>query len=132
MPTNSNTIRRTIETAIAAEFTDVPVFFGNQQTTPPNNAPWLWCAINFGDSSYQSLDGLDFVDGVAQCNVFTPIAAGTGSALMLGDRLKALFNRVTVSGVYFRPANGPRAVAQQDTAAWYQIAVSVQFIAEPI
>lgn len=127
-----NAIRRTIETAIATEFTDYPVFFGNQQTTPPNNAPWLWCSVNFGDASYQSLDGLDFLDGVAQCNVFTPIAAGTGSALAIGDRLRTVFNRIKISGVYFRPANGPRSVAQDATSAWYQVAVSVQFVAEPI
>ena len=123
-------IRRTIEQRIATEFVDVPVYFGNQQTSPPNNAHWLWCGINFGDSSYQSLDGLDWVDGVAQVNVFAPVASGTGTALDLAQRLKGVFNRIRVSGVYFRPANGPRTVAQQAMSAWFQMAVSVAFVAE--
>jgi hypothetical protein len=123
-------IRRTIEQRIATEFVDVPVYFGNQQTTPPNNAHWLWCGVNFGDGSYQSLDGLDWVDGVAQVNVFAPVASGTGTALSLAQRLKGLFNRITASGIYFRPANGPRTVNQEATAAWFQMAVSVAFVAE--
>lgn len=130
MPT-LNHVRRVLEQRVATEFVGVvPVYFGNIQVKPPNNTAWVWFAINFGDASYESLDGLDWVNGVAQANIFTPVASGHGLALTLGDRLKGLFNRVQVSGVYFRPANGPRAVAQEPTSAWAQMSVSVQFVAE--
>lgn len=128
-----NLVRKTIEGAIATEFakaTAYPVFYGNQTVKPPNNAPWLWCTINFGDGEYQFLKQGDSINGVAQVNIFTPVATGTGLALTIADRVKSVFNRLTVSGVRFRPASGPRAIAQADTSAWYQVSVSIQFKAE--
>jgi len=125
-----NDVRATIETRIATAFPDVSVYFGNTNTNPPNDAPWLWCAVNFGDSEYVTLDGLDWNNGVVSCNVFTPVGTGSGAGFALADRLKAVFNRLQVEGVYFRPATGPRAIANPETAAWFQLAVSIQFVAD--
>lgn len=133
MTTDLNLIRRTIESAIAAQFVIAPVypvFYGNQTVKPPNNTPWLWCTVNFGDGEYQFLKTGDSINGVAQINIFTPVASGTGLSLTISDRVRAIFNRLTVSRVRFRPASGPRAIAQADTSAWYQVSVSIQFKAE--
>jgi hypothetical protein len=124
-----NDVRATIETRILAAFPDIPVFFGNTNANPPNDLAWLWCAVNFGDGSYETMDGLDWQNGVVSCNIFTPVGTGTEAGFTLADRLKTVFRRLQVEGVYFRPATGPRAIANPDTAAWFQLAVSIQFVA---
>ena len=128
-----NLVRKTIESRIATQMAIAPVypvFYGNQTTKPPNNAPWLWCTVNFGDTEYQFLEEGESTNGVAQINIFTPVASGTGLSLTIANRVIALFNRLTVSGVRFRPASGPRSVNQAETSAWYQVSVSIQFKAE--
>jgi len=128
-----NLVRKTIEGRIATQMAIAPVypvFYGNQTTKSPNNATWLWCTVNFGDTEYQFLEAGESTNGVAQINIFTPVASGTGLSLTIVNRVISVFNRLTVSGVRFRPASGPRSVNQAETSAWYQVSVSIQFKAE--
>ena len=129
-----NTIRSTIEGRLATELAGspvLPVVFQNMAYEPTPNSSWVQCLTTFGSSEYLSLGGTTDSDnrivGLVLINIFTPQGVGPGSNYVIGKRVRDLYNRVIVSGVYFDAATGPEALATPAPEGYFQTQVRVTF-----
>ena len=106
-------IRAAIENRIATEMAaspTYPVSYQNVPFTPPNNTPWLQVFIRFGDNNYATLKTINRQTGTLVVNVFTPKGQGAALAFGIGERIRALFDRLTLSGIIFDAPSGPAQV----------------------
>jgi hypothetical protein len=64
--------------------------------------------------------------------VFTPKGAGPGANYVIGKRIRDLYNRVIVSGVYFGAPIGPEVLATPAPEGYFatQVRVAFEFIEE--
>lgn len=125
-----NTIRATIEGRLATELAAAPVLpvvFHNQPYTPAPDSSWVQCLMTFGTNSYLTMGGSNSVLGVVVINIFTPKGAGPGANLVIGKRVRNLYNRVIVSGVHFDPPTGPEVVATPSPEGYFQSQVRMTF-----
>jgi hypothetical protein len=125
-----NTVRATIEGRLATELAAapvIPVVFHNQPYNPTPNSSWVQCLMTFGTNSYLTMDGDNSVLGVVVINIFTPQGAGPGANLVIGKRIRSLYNRIIVSGVYFDPPTGPEVVAAPSPEGYFQSQVRMTF-----
>ena len=129
-----NTIRSTIEGRLATELASspvLPVVFQNMAYEPTPNSSWVQCLTTFGSSEYLSLGGTTDSDnrivGLVLINIFTPQGVGPGSNYVIGKRVRDLYNRVIVSGVYFDAPVGPEALATPAPEGYFQTQVRVTF-----
>lgn len=125
-----NTIRATIEGRLATELAAAPVLpvvFHNQPYTPTPDSSWVQCLMTFGTNSYLTMGGSNSVLGVVVINIFTPKGAGPGANLVIGKRIRNLYNRVIVSGVHFDPPTGPEVVAAPSPEGYFQSQVRMTF-----
>ena len=125
-----NTIRAAIEGRIAAEMAKAPSYplsYQNAPFTPPNDAPWLQVFLRLGDNSYATLKTINRQTGVLVVNVFTPIGTGTGANFTIAERIRALFDRQTISGIIFDAASGPAQVTPASPEPYYQTQLTVTF-----
>jgi hypothetical protein len=129
-----NTIRSTIEGRLATELAGspvLPVVFQNMAYEPTPNSSWVQCLTTFGSSEYLSLGGTTDSDnrivGLVLINIFTPQGVGPGSNYVIGKRVRDLYNRVIVSGVYFDAPVGPEALATPAPEGYFQTQVRVTF-----
>jgi hypothetical protein len=125
-----NTIRATIEGRLATELAAapaLPVVFHNQPYTPTPDSSWVQCLMTFGTNSYLTMGGSNSVLGVVVINIFTPKGAGPGANLVIGKRVRNLYNRVIVSGVHFDPPTGPEVVAAPSPEGYFQSQVRMTF-----
>jgi hypothetical protein len=134
MSSTYNDIRASIESRIAAEMARSPVYpvsYQNVPFTPPNNQPWVQAFIRFGDNSYATLlsptPGMNRQNGTLVLNVYTPQGNGAAANFTIAERLKVLFDRVTVDGITFDAASGPAQVAAASPAPYYQTQVAITF-----
>ncbi len=128
-----NDVRQVIEERVNAELKKapvIPVVFNNVPYTATKNS-WVQCLINFGSNSYLTLGGTtssaNLVDGIVVLNVFTEIGLGAGENLEIASRLRNLFNRVIVSGVYFDAANGPDIQETSSPQNYFQSQIRITF-----
>lgn len=125
-----NTIRATIEGRLATELAAAPVLpvvFHNQPYTPTPDSSWVQCLMTFGTNSYLTMGGSNSVLGVVVINIFTPKGVGPGANLVIGKRVRNLYNRVIVSGVHFDPPTGPEVVAAPAPEGYFQSQVRMTF-----
>ena len=129
-----NTIRSTIEGRLATELAGspvLPVVFQNMAYEPTPDSSWVQCLTTFGSSEYLSLGGTTDSDnrivGLVLINIFTPQGVGPGSNYVIGKRVRDLYNRVIVSGVYFDAPVGPEALATPAPEGYFQTQVRVTF-----
>ena len=129
-----NTIRSTIEGRLATELAGspvLPVVFQNMAYEPTPNSSWVQCLTTFGSSEYLSLGGTTDSDnrivGLVLINIFTPQGVGPGSNYVIGKRVRDLYNRVNVSGVYFDAPIGPEVLASPAPEGYFQTQVRVTF-----
>ena len=129
-----NTIRSTIEGRLATELAGspvLPVVFQNMAYEPTPNSSWVQCLTTFGSSEYLSLGGTTDSDnrivGLVLINIFTPQGVGPGGNYVIGKRVRDLYNRVIVSGVYFDAPVGPEALASPAPEGYFQTQVRVTF-----
>lgn len=125
-----NTIRATIEGRLATELAAAPVLpvvFHNQPYTPTPDSSWVQCLMTFGTNSYLTMGGSNSVLGVVVINIFTPKGVGPGANLVIGKRIRNLYNRVIVSGVHFDPPTGPEVVAAPSPEGYFQSQVRMTF-----
>lgn len=125
-----NTVRATIEGRLATELAaapPIPVVFHNQPYNPTPNSSWVQCLMTFGTNSYLTMDGDNSVLGVVVINIFTPQGVGPGANLVIGKRIRSLYNRIIVSGVYFDPPTGPEVVAAPSPEGYFQSQVRMTF-----
>jgi hypothetical protein len=125
-----NTIRAAIEGRIAAEMAKAPsypVSYQNAPFTPPNGTPWLQVFLRLGDNSYATLKTINRQTGVLVVNVYTPQGQGTAANYTIAERIRALFDRLTLSGIIFDAASGPSQVTPASPEPYYQTQVTVTF-----
>ena len=134
-----NTIRATIEGRLATELASspvLPVVFHNMAYEPTPNSSWVQCLTSFGAGEYLghglTSSGYNRLVGLVLINIFTPKGAGPGANYVIGKRVRDLYNRVNVSGVYFDAPVGPEALATPAPEGYFstQVRVTFEFIEE--
>ena len=131
---NLNTIRSTIEARLATELAIAPVLpvvFHNQPYVPTPNSSWVQCLVSFGANEYLTLGGTtgssNSIIGIIAINIYTPKGVGPGANLTIGQRIRNLFNRQIVTGVYFDPPIGPEVVASPAPEGYFQTQLRMTF-----
>ena len=129
-----NSVRSTIEGRLATELASspvIPVVFHNMDYGPDVNSSWVQCLVSFGANEYWSkgltTDSRNRVVGLLLLNIFTPQGKGPGANYVIAKRVRDLYNRVIVSGVYFDAANGPSVLATPVPEGYFQTQVRVTF-----
>jgi len=131
---NLNTVRATIEGRLATELAKspaIPVVFHNMAFEPTPNSSWVQCLTSFGSNNYLSqggtTDSFNRVVGLVVFNIFTAKGVGPGANYTIGKRIRDLYNRVNVSGVFFDAPTGPEALASPAPEGYFQTQVRVTF-----
>lgn len=125
-----DTIRAAIEGRIATEMAASPAYpvsYQNVSFTPPNDTPWLQVFIRFGDNNYATLQTINRQTGTLVVNVFTPQGLGTAANFTIAERVRALFDRLTLSGIIFDAPSGPAQVVPAAPEPYYQTQLTVTF-----
>ena len=71
--------------------------------------------------------GFNRQTGVVVVNIFTAIGVGTSANYTIAERVKDLFDRVTVSNITFDAASGPTVIQPAAPEAYFQTQLSVTF-----
>ena len=129
-----NSVRATIEGRLADELADdpaIPVVFHNMAYEPTPNSSFVQCLTTFGANQYLSHGGVsnsqNRIVGLALFNIFSGKGVGPGANLVIGKRIRDLYNRVIVSGVFFDAPTGPEALASPAPEGYFQTQVRVTF-----
>jgi hypothetical protein len=131
---NLNTVRATIEGRLATELANspaIPVVFHNMAYEPTPGSSWVQCLTSFGANNYLSQGGTtnsqNRLVGLVVFNIFTAKGVGPGANFVIGKRIRDLYNRVNVSGVFFDAPSGPEALASPAPEGYFQTQVRVTF-----
>ena len=131
---NLNTIRSTIAGRLATELASspvIPVVYHNMPYTPTPASSWVQCLTTFGENNYLTQGGTSDSDnliiGMVAFNIFTPLGVGSGDNLTIGKRIRDLYNRIKVSGVYFDPPNGPSVISNASPDGYFQTNLTITF-----
>ena len=129
-----NSIRATIEGRLATELASspaIPVVFHNMAYEPTPGSSWVQCLTSFGASQYlgQGLttNSQNRIVGLLVINTFTAKGVGPGANYTIAKRIRDLYNRVIVSGVYFDAPIGPEVQASASPEGFFQTQVRVTF-----
>ena len=129
-----NSVRATIEGRLATELANspaIPVVFHNMAFEPTPNSSWVQCLTTFGANQYLSqgltTNSQNRIVGLTIFNIFSGKGVGPGANLEIGKRIRDLYNRVIVSGVFFDAPNGPEALASPEPEGYFQTQVRVTF-----
>tara|TARA_B100002019_G_scaffold42616_1_gene35681 strand:+ start:9307 stop:9732 length:426 start_codon:yes stop_codon:yes gene_type:complete len=129
-----NSIRATIEGRLATELANspaIPVVFNNMAYEPTPNSSWVQCQVDFGSNEYLSqgatTNSQNRIVGLTVINIFSAKGVGPGANYTIGKRIRDLYNRVIVSGVFFDAPNGPEALASPAPEGYFQTQVRVTF-----
>jgi hypothetical protein len=136
--TNRNTIRAIVEGRLATELAIdpvLPVVFYNIPYKPTPNSSWIQCLVSFGASEHLTHGGTtnsqNRIVGIMVINIFTSAGVGAGANYTIGKRIRDLYNRVIVSGVYFDAPIGPEVVSASPEGYFQtQVRVTFEFIEE--
>ena len=116
--TDLNTVRSTIEARLAPELASspaIPVVFNNMTFDSTAEDTFVQCITSFGAGEYLTMGGsansTNNVVGLLLINIFTEEGIGAGSNLIIGKRLRDLYNNITVSNVIFDSPVGPEILA---------------------
>lgn len=134
MSSTFNDVRAAIEGRLATEMANSPavqVAFTNVPFTPPDAGNWIRAQLQFNDNQYFTLRGptagFNRQSGILVVDIFTPIGVGAGANYTIAERVKDLFDRVTVSNVTFDAASGPFVVQPAAPEAYFQTQLSMTF-----
>ena len=129
-----NTVRSVIEGRLATELAGspaIPVVFHNMPYTPTPNSSWVQCLTTFGANEYLghglTTSGYNRIVGILVMNIFSPKGVGPGANLVIGKRIRDLYNRIIVSGVFFDAPSGPEVLAAPSPEGYFQTQVRVTF-----
>ena len=129
-----NSVRATIEGRLATELANspaIPVVFHNMAYEPTPNSSWVQCLTTFGANEYlgQGLttNSQNRIVGLLVMNIFSGKGEGPGGNITIGKRIRDLYTRVIVSGVYFDAPIGPEALASPAPEGYFQTQVRVTF-----
>jgi len=134
MSSTYNDVRAAIEGRIATEMANSPaiqVAYANVPFTPPDADSWVQVQLQFNQNEYFTLQapttGFNRQTGVVVVNIFTAIGVGAGANYTIAERVKGLFDRVTVSNISFDAASGPITIQAGAPEAYFQTQLSVTF-----
>ena len=129
-----NSVRATIEGRLATELADspaIPVVFHNMAFEPTPNSSFVQCLTTFGANQYLSqgltTNSRNRIIGLVVFNIFSGKGVGPGANLVIGKRIRDLYNRVIVSGVFFDASIGPEVLASPAPEGYFQTQVRVTF-----
>ena len=129
-----NSVRATIEGRLATELANspaIPVVFHNMAFEPTPNSSWVQCLTTFGANQYLSQgstsNSQNRIVGLTVFNIFSGKGVGPGANLVIGKRIRDLYNRVIVSGVFFDAPTGPEVLASPAPEGYFQTQVRVTF-----
>jgi len=129
-----NTIRSVLEGRLATELASspvIPVVFHNMAYEPTPDSSWVQCLVSFGASQYlgQGLttNSQNRMVGLMTINVFSALGVGPGANYVIAKRIRDLYNRVIVSGVFFDAPIGPEVLASASPEGFLQTQVRVTF-----
>ena len=129
-----NLIRATIEGRLAAELAStppIPVVFHNMAYEPTPDSSWVQCLVSFGASQYLghglTTNSQNRMVGLMTINIFSALGVGPGANYVIAKRIRDLYNRVIVSGVYFDAPIGPEVIASASPEGFLQTQVRVTF-----
>jgi len=115
---NLNTVRQTIEARLATELASSPAIslvFNNQPFDSTTEDTFVQCITSFGTGGYLTQGGsansTNSVVGLVLLNIFTEEGIGSGANLVIGKRLRDLYNNITVSNVIFDSPIGPEVLS---------------------
>ena len=134
--TNLNTVRSTIETRIRNEFRTgppIPIVFNNVPFDASTVDQYIQCITSFGSSEYltqqapnSATTATNLVVGLTIFNIYTEQGLGAGANFDIAERLRNLFNRITVSDVRFDPPVGPE-ILQSSPEGKFQTQIRITF-----
>ena len=134
--TNLNTVRAIIEKRLNNEFRtgpSIPLVFNNVPFDASNVDQYIQCITSFGSSEYltqqapnSATTATNLVVGLVTFNIYTEQGLGAGANFAIAQRLRNLFNRITVSDVRFDPPEGPQ-ILQSSPEGRFQTQVSITF-----
>ena len=134
--TNLNTVRATIEKRLNDEFRigpSIPLVFNNIPFDASNVDQYIQCVTSFGSSEYltqqapnSATTSTNLVVGLVTFNIYTEQGLGAGANFAIAQRLRNLFNRITVSDVRFDPPIGPE-ILQSSPEGKFQTQIRITF-----
>lgn len=131
---NLNTVRQSIEEKLIAELNTTPpvkMVFGNQPFQPVAGTGFVQCLIEFTAADYITLGGTtgstNSQEGIITFNIFTKIGVGLGNNLTLAKRIRDLYNRVKLNGIFFEPSTGPAVIENAAPEGFVQSVMSIPF-----
>ena len=131
--TDLNTVRATIESRLNDEFRIgpiIPIVFNNTPFDASTVDQYIQCVTSFGSSEYltqgTSTSATNLVVGLITFNIYTKQGVGSGENFAIGERLRNLFNRITVSDVRFDPPVGPE-IFQSSPEGKFQTQIRITF-----
>jgi len=131
--TDLNTVRATIEERLTEEFTSgpfIPLVFNNVPFDASNVDQYIQCITSFGSSEYltqgSNTSATNLVVGLIIINIYTKQGIGSGANFTIAERIRNLFNRITVSEVRFDPPIGPE-IFQSSPEGKFQTQIRVTF-----
>ena len=134
--TNLNTVRATIEKRLNDEFRtgpSIPLVFNNIPFDASNVDQYIQCITSFGSSEYltqqapnSATTSTNLVVGLVTFNIYTEQGLGAGANFAIAQRLRNLFNRITVSDVRFDPPIGPE-ILQSSPEGKFQTQIRITF-----
>ena len=136
MTSTINDIRSAIEARIATEMATSPTYSVSYQNVPftpdaTDTLPWVQVFITLGENRPATLlaaaDGFNLQVGTLVMNIFSPLGKGSGDNFTIAERLKDLFDRVTVQGVRFDSVSGPRQVPSPLPESFFQTQLTATF-----
>ena len=96
-----NTVRKHIEQRLIAELQTTPpvsIVFNNMPNKPTTDKTFVLSQLEFDTGEYITLGGTtssnNLVRGNLVLNIFTKSGVGIGANLVVGTRLRNLFNRI--------------------------------------
>ena len=129
-----NTVRAVVEKRLVAELENappVPVVFHNMAYEPTPGSSWVQCLTTFGANEYLSqgstTNSQNRVFGLLVINIFSAAGVGPGANYVIGERIRDLYNRVNVSGVFFDAPTGPEVLGSPNPEGYFQTQVRVTF-----
>ena len=134
--TDLNTVRATIEKRLNDEFRigpSIPLVFNNVPFDASSVYQYIQCITSFGSSEYltqqspnSATTATNLVVGLTIFNIYTEQGLGAGANFDIAERLRNLFNRITVSDVRFDPPIGPE-VLESSPEGKFQTQVRITF-----
>ena len=114
---NLNNVRKIIEQRLITELKEPPIIsvvFHNMPFDMSTVESFVHCQTSFGVSNYLTMGGsqnsTNSITGLLILDIFTEEGVGLGENLVIGKRLRDLYNNITVSNVIFDSAVGPEVL----------------------